>query len=98
MGRPPVWFRRDLRTADNSALHHAAREASSGFVGAFVVCSREWRRHDDAPARIEFWLRNLRALSVDLLRLNIPLVFVDAASVHDVPRHWDRAVAPCSSG
>jgi deoxyribodipyrimidine photo-lyase len=86
MSRPLVWFRRDLRTVDNSALHHAARKASRGVVSAFVVCSHEWLRHDDAPVKIDFWLRSLRVLSADLSRLNIPLVMVNASSVEDVPR------------
>lgn len=74
-----VWFRRDLRIHDNTALAEAARAATRGVVGVFVVSVREWRNHDDAPVKVDFWLRNLRELSATLAGLNIPLVILEAA-------------------
>lgn len=76
-----VWFRRDLRTTDHTALHEASLFAQSagGFViGVFVACPEEWRAHDDAPVKIDFWRRNLVELSRDLAKLNIPLLLVVA--------------------
>lgn len=80
MPRPLVWFRRDLRTHDNRALHAAAQAADRGVVGVFVVSPAEWKAHDDAPVKVDFWLRNLRELSVSLAALNIPLVIVEATT------------------
>ncbi|HVZ92911.1 MAG TPA: deoxyribodipyrimidine photo-lyase [Phycisphaerales bacterium] len=85
MTRSLVWFRRDLRTRDNTALHEAARAATRGVVGTFVICPEQWRNHDDAPVKIHFWLRNLRALSISLSRLNIPLVIVHAERASEIP-------------
>lgn len=83
------WFRRDLRASDNTALAAAARDARAaggGVIGLFVVSPAEWAAHDEAPVKVEFWLRNLRLLSGSLDRLNIPLVIERAESARDVPR------------
>jgi len=76
--RPLVWFRRDLRIADHSALAEACSAADDGVVGVFVISPGEWEAHDDAPVKIDFWLRNLRELSKALAMLNIPLKVVQA--------------------
>ncbi len=69
-----VWLHRDLRIADNPALHHAAK-AGGGVVALFQACPEEWRDHDDAPVKIDFWLRNLAELSKSLAAKNIALKF-----------------------
>lgn len=76
--RPLVWFRRDLRVQDNTALYEACHAADDGVVGVFVVSRAEWKAHDDAPAKIDFWLRNLGVLSKELESLRIPLRIVTA--------------------
>lgn len=87
--RQLVWFRADLRTADNAALHHACQSAaggSGGVVGLFILCARQWRdRHDMADIRAAFVLRHLRQLSLDLHALNIPLVIRACEWFKDVP-------------
>ena len=83
--RSLVWFRRDLRITDNSALHHAAK-ASDSLVGLFVITPDQWRQHDDAPAKVSFWIRNLKSLSVDLAKLNIPLLIKVCPSWDAVPQ------------
>jgi len=80
-----MWFRRDLRVRDNTALHEAANAATRGVVATFVLCPEQWRKHDDAPAKVEFWLRNLQELKSALSRLNIPLVVVQAPRASSVP-------------
>ncbi len=84
MSRPLVWFRRDLRTHDNAALHGASMTATRGVVGAYVICSEMWRKHDDASIKIDFWLRNLRELSTALARLHIPLLVVRAEGTKQI--------------
>ncbi len=85
MTRVLHWFRRDLRVRDNTGLLEAARIADEGVVGVFVVSPSEWRAHDDAPVKVEFWLRNLRELTKRLGKLNIPVVIVRAERAADVP-------------
>jgi deoxyribodipyrimidine photo-lyase len=81
--RTLVWFRRDLRVHDHTALHHAARRGE--VVGLFVVSPEAWRAHDDAPAKVDFWLRNLRALAAELAARNVPLRVVTAERAKDEP-------------
>jgi len=66
-----LWLRTDLRMHDNPAL---AAAAENGTVTAlFVASPGQWRQHDDAPAKVDFWLRNLRELQRDLGDIGIPL-------------------------
>ncbi len=69
-----VWLHRDLRVADNPALFHAAKPGA-GVVAVFQACPDEWRAHDDAAVKIDFWLRNLAELSRSLAARNIALRF-----------------------
>jgi deoxyribodipyrimidine photo-lyase len=82
-----VWFRRDLRVNDNSALHHAAKSASKdgGVVGLFVVTAQQWQEHDDAAGKVAFWLENLRQLATSLEKLNIPLRVESCDDFQSVP-------------
>lgn len=81
-----VWLRSDLRTDDNHAFYHAAREADRGVVAAFVLSARQWQQHDWADSKVEFLLRNLACLSERLKRLNIPLRILKAHRFADVPQ------------
>ncbi|QEG24326.1 deoxyribodipyrimidine photo-lyase [Mariniblastus fucicola] len=80
-----VWFRRDLRVHDNSALYHACKE-SDEVVGLFVFTPEQWKQHDDADAKISFWIENLRCLSDELDDLNIPLIIRSCDSFAETPK------------
>ncbi|QLF91726.1 deoxyribodipyrimidine photo-lyase [Pseudomonas sp. ABC1] len=67
-----IWLRTDLRVADNTALHAAMRNGPT--VALFVLTPRQWQLHDDAPCKVDFWLRNLEQLRTDLQQLNVPLL------------------------
>ena len=79
-----VWFRRDLRINDNLALHHATQDSKDGTVALYVMTPGQWQLHDDAPAKVSFWLRNLQALSQSLAKLNIPLIVKACDSFDEV--------------
>ncbi|MFO0833462.1 MAG: deoxyribodipyrimidine photo-lyase [Phycisphaerales bacterium] len=86
MARHLVWFRSDLRVADNSALHAATNPApDAGVLGVYVISPGEWTAHDGAPVRVEFVLRTLRVLSSDLAKRNISLLVATAPTPRDVP-------------
>jgi deoxyribodipyrimidine photo-lyase len=53
-------------------------------VAVYLTSPKQWRAHDDAPCKIDFWLRNLASLGVALEELNIPLL------IRHAPR-WDQA-------
>jgi len=84
--RSLVWFRSDLRVADNTALHAAAAASDRGVIGAFLLSPTQWRAHDVAPCKVDFILRSVQALSDQLSRLRIPLLLARADRFSDAPR------------
>ncbi len=92
MPRPLVWFRRDLRVDDNTALLAAAARADDGLLALYVVSPAEWRAHDDAPVKVDFWLRNLTALSDSLAHLHVALLIETADHAADVAAVVKRVV------
>jgi deoxyribodipyrimidine photo-lyase len=77
-----IWLRSDLRLHDNTALSAAAARGPS--VAVYLLSPEQWRAHDDAPCKVDFWLRNLAELRDALGKLNIPLLIRSAP-------HWDEA-------
>lgn len=78
-----LWLRNDLRISDNTALHAAA---SNGPVIALWLSSpAQWQLHDDAPCKVDFWLRNLKVLRAELAGLGIPLLIREAPLWQDAP-------------
>ena len=67
------WLRRDLRVADNPALHAACQDAARGVVAVFVICPAQWAEHSMSDAQACFILRSLERLRDDLDAINIPL-------------------------
>jgi len=83
MTRPQLlWLRTDLRVQDNSAL--TAAMAAGPTVALFLLSPGQWQAHDDAPSKVDFWLRNLTELSRELAALNVPLLLRRA-------EHWSAA-------
>ena len=83
-GNGLVWFRSDLRTIDHHALHQASKECSTVF-GLYIISPQEWKKHDLAPIRVEWMMRNLRSLQQSLQRIAIPLVVLNAKHGDDIP-------------
>ncbi|KAL8761784.1 MAG: hypothetical protein Q9184_002145 [Pyrenodesmia sp. 2 TL-2023] len=70
------WFKWDLRTYDNKALHLASKLAKSHGVPLIclhIISPQDYKAHMTSPARVDFALRTLKVLKEDLARLNIPL-------------------------
>jgi deoxyribodipyrimidine photo-lyase len=83
--RSLVWFRRDMRVRDNTALHHAAKATDRGVVAVFLLSPAQWKLHDEAACKVQFWLRNLRELKAKLANRNIPLIIEAADRFRDAP-------------
>jgi len=81
--RSLVWFRSDLRIADNPALA-AARERGD-VVALFVAAPAQWKSHGVGANRRAFLLRTLGALARSLTALSIPLLFRSAGRFADHP-------------
>jgi deoxyribodipyrimidine photo-lyase len=82
--RTLVWFRNDLRTADNPALFHAMERGDA--VAVFCICPRQWRDHDVGDNRLAFLLATLHRLAEDLRALGVPLRLVAEPAFDGVPR------------
>lgn len=78
------WFRTDLRLTDNTALHHATQDGLT--IALFIISPQQWQLHDDAPCKVDFWLRQLCVLQKDLETLNIPLIIRYCDLWQDVPK------------
>ncbi|WP_097460820.1 deoxyribodipyrimidine photo-lyase [Mangrovitalea sediminis] len=65
-----VWFRNDLRLADNPALT-AALQGEAPVEACFLLTPEQWRQHDWSPARTRFLLDNLDSLFHRLSALGI---------------------------
>lgn len=78
-----LWLRSDLRQHDNTALSAAAKCGS--VIAVFLISPQQWLSHDDAPCKVDFWLRNLRTLSDSLQQLNIPLLIRTAPTWEQAP-------------
>lgn len=78
-----LWIRTDLRASDNTAL--AAALAAGPTVALYLVTPGQWLAHDDAPCKVDFWLRNLAELSTRLGALNVPLLIREVDDWQTVP-------------
>lgn len=102
-----VWFREDLRLADNPALHHAAATGRK-VVALFVLDEASRGFRPEGGAR-RWWLHgSLSSLARDLARRGVPLILrrgpaeavvpdvvaeTGAASVVWNRRYWQAAIA-----
>ena len=78
-----LWLRTDLRVADNTAL--AAAMASGQTLAVYLITPGQWQAHDDAPCKVDFWLRNLASLREQLAKLNVPLLVRKCSTWQEVP-------------
>lgn len=78
-----IWFRNDLRIADNTALHAALQAGPT--IAVFIVSPGQWQAHDDAACKIDFLLRNLAELEKNLATLNVPLLIRSVDQWQQVP-------------
>ncbi|WEI18697.1 deoxyribodipyrimidine photo-lyase [Acinetobacter proteolyticus] len=78
-----IWFRQDLRIHDHAALWHATQAGPS--LALVILSPEQWQQHDDAPIKIEFYLRQLQELKQQLDQLNIPLIVQTVPLWKDLP-------------
>ena len=73
-----LWFRNDLRTHDNPALHYFLQQCDSQKIGKaiFFMCEKQWREHDWSAIKIDFIKRHANALVEELATLNIKLEII----------------------
>ena len=74
MTRGLVWLRNDLRVRDNPALTKACQDHDEVVV-FYIATPKTWKSHNKAAVQVEWILRNLQVLSVELSKLNIAFLF-----------------------
>ncbi|KGJ91487.1 DNA photolyase domain protein [Colwellia psychrerythraea] len=64
-----LWFRNDLRTHDNPALHYflsqralSQHECVIPAKAVFFICEKQWQQHDWSLIKIDFIKRHAYAL------------------------------------
>ncbi|SFR74480.1 deoxyribodipyrimidine photo-lyase [Marinobacter daqiaonensis] len=67
-----VWFRNDLRTADNPALAAACKQKEP-VQAVFLITPDQWSEHDWSPAKVQLILDHLDDLGQQLADLGIVL-------------------------
>jgi len=77
-----IWFRNDLRLHDHAALWHAAQ--SRQCLALVILSPEQWQLHQDAPIKINFYLRRLKILKQQLEALNIPLLILNIPLWKDI--------------
>ncbi|MCH7336908.1 deoxyribodipyrimidine photo-lyase [Acinetobacter sp. NIPH 2699] len=83
-----IWFRQDLRIRDHAALWHATQAGSC--IAIAIVSPEQWQQHDDAPIKIEFYLRQLQHLKHELAAFNIPLIIVTVQHWQHIPEFFEN--------
>jgi len=73
-----LWFRNDLRTHDNPALHYFLTQSTSELQrkAIFFISEKQWADHDWSPIKIDFITRHAYALVEELANINIELEIV----------------------
>ena len=81
-----VWFRKDLRLDDHTALAEASRDAGGDVVPFYTSEPRLLGRDDIAPTRVRFVLESLADLVAGIEQLGSRLVLDHGDAERTVPR------------
>lgn len=93
-----VWFRRDLRTLDHTALK-AALDSGQPVVACFIATPEQWREHHMAPMQADLIARRLEYLNDELESLNVPFLYKEVQSFSDcteVISEWAKTLEATS--
>ncbi|MCZ0741992.1 deoxyribodipyrimidine photo-lyase [Vibrio diabolicus] len=93
-----VWFRRDLRTLDHTALK-AALDSGQPIVACFIATPEQWREHHMAPMQADLIARRLEYLNDELESLNVPFLYKEVPSFSDcteVISEWAKTLEATS--
>ena len=82
------WFKCDLRTKDNKALHLASEKAKANGVPLIclhIISPQDYKAHCTSAVRVDFVLRTLKVLKEDLGKLDIPLYIETVGNRKEIP-------------
>ena len=84
------WYKRDLRTTDNTALSMASNkaiEAGVPLICMYLLSPQDFQAHCTSAARVDFDIRTLEVMKEDLAEKNIPLYVATIDNRKDIPGH-----------
>ncbi len=89
-----VWFRNDLRLADNPALYHALQD-SKNTVALFVLYPKQHQVHGEAPNKYDFiqahvndLVERLKKIGVQSIIKTVPMFSNTAALVSEITAQY----------
>lgn len=93
-----IWFRNDLRSYDNTALHHASAPPNASAQGnavraVYIATPGQWQAHGTSLRQQTLIARSLEALAATLATLGIPLEVIVAENFGEIPsalQHYCR--------
>lgn len=77
------WFRNDLRIQGNPALANALKLGPT--CAMYIATPDQWKLHNDALIKLDFWRRNLAALEQELLQLGVDLLYFEVRDYKQIP-------------
>jgi len=78
-----VWFRSDLRLADNPALFRASQTDDEAVIAVSFICEKQWREHGAGNRQIQLIKNSLITLKQKLGSLNIPFIIAASTDFDD---------------
>lgn len=97
MNQQLLWFRSDLRVADNPALAAAIARSDSGLTGLFITTPDQWIEHHWGAPKKDFIQRSVNALAKSLANLGIPFRIEHCPSFSSVPSVVERVARETGS-
>ncbi|CAK9884456.1 MAG: Deoxyribodipyrimidine photo-lyase [Candidatus Erwinia impunctatus] len=89
-----VWFRHDLRSHDNYALHAACRDSGARVIALYIATPRQWQQHSMAPRQAWFIQQHVQDLQKTLAEKQIVLTVLQCddfdASVDMLSRYCQQ--------
>ncbi len=73
-----MWFRADLRVADNPALYQACQ--ADEVVAVYCLTQTQWDQHGVSRVQRSLIVRQIECLRLELEALNIPLIVLDCGT------------------
>uniref|UniRef100_A4Y900 Deoxyribodipyrimidine photo-lyase n=2 Tax=Shewanella putrefaciens TaxID=24 RepID=A4Y900_SHEPC len=89
VGDTLMWFRQDLRLADNQALTAAcdwARAQGTALRAIYIATPIQWECHDVAPIQLDFIERHINLLAKGLGCLGIQFELIQLERFADIPQ------------
>ncbi len=77
-----VWFRRDLRTLDNTALSQALA-VDEPVVALYIATPQQWQSHHKSRLQADLLYRRLYELQQELNALKIPLLYSEVQDFNE---------------